>query len=751
MDEFLQTESLSDPVMSLTETHATDVSTENILRSGMVFLAENPEAYGLVTDAYPVATDKWLITAHGRGAPTGSLPLTISMRDSGTATLFQELFARNEAGRTILSKTFGEDATEEHPTTRYAATLAELTVLDILSEAPEDISFEELAERLGAELPCALYELRERICQGGLAADESELFTVSLGICRLSDQGDGHHTVDLFTTGETTPYLIDADGMRPLWVEPGRDLSPEGVSSAELAPTNRGEALAGKRLRLHHPEPFAILLLSDGATSLNAAELRNLAEAPGLVWYYRMRLEASVLRILAASAKESEFEHRASRFFTGRLQGRESASGALNFVSGNGSAAAFRADCAARLHRVEDLIALLPDGYDPDRVTELVSRDDLEKGYICRLLAEENGLSDRAGTALLSLALDRLADHLSGERADADETVGEASEESSPFRRLSSADVYEVFRLYDEENDADRAMLAANAAVLREQFAAHWITLRPAVESLCADLSSDEAPQDAAERSYEMCLTLNARLGERLSARRQKLTRLKDLLTEGLQVISTEETDWACGRAGDGQIAGEIGWLSAELAAAAEDLLDDHKADTDRYRSLLSAYMSERDTLFTIDTSAPHGFFAEDYRRICEGTLPEERWNDMQKAIADTVASDDEHASTYDDLIRALRRISCGTGALRARIRARAADRRMARDLAGRSDLQIAAIHASAYQESDWGEEVCEILDEGERKAYMAVVHRWQETRELMNRQADAYRTYRDLYYDGKP
>ncbi len=709
---------------------------------GAVFMSENPEAYGLVTDAYPVATGQWLVTAHGRSAPAGALPLTLSMEE-GVGDLLRALSEGNTCNESVLLHTFGaSDAGREHPVARYAAALTELTVLDILSQTSEDTSFDELSMRIGTEVPCALYELREVVSHSRFPAFENDPFAVSLGVCRLQHKGDGAYMLDIFTAGHYNAYLVDADGMRPIDTPSAPILSPEGVTSSEVSVADE-RALVGKRIHLHHPAPFSILLLSGGATALNAAEERNLHVSPGLIWHYRMRLEAYLLRLLAACTQESEFEERASRFFTGRLQGRDSASGALLFVPGNGSFGSFRSDCMARLRRVEDLIALLPDGYDPARVTELPSREETEQGYIRLLLTRDSELVRRVNLALRDLALAHIADMNKRDRPDKE--TG-----SLPFNGLSHEAVYEIFRLYDAENDEDRVLMSRNIRALREQFSAHWITLRPIMEALCSsdDVVSPETTRarDTAERSYELCLSLNTRLGDRLTQRRQKVDSLKALLTNGASVLSSEKEDWICGRAGDSPFVDWAESLASDIAAAVEALLADR--DTDRCRSLLSAYMTERETLFMTDTTAPHGFFADDWHAITEGTLSDERWTLMQETARESLAhaDDGQAAQTYVALIDALHQISTGTGVLCARIISRSADRRAAFDLAGRTEWQITAIRASAYEDETFGQDIHALLSDTQKKEYFAVLQRRQETLDLMTRRADAFAEYSVLY-----
>ena len=94
----------------------------------------------------------------------------------------------------------------------------------------------------------------------------------------------------------------------------------------------------------------------------------------------------------------------------------------------------------------------------------------------------------------------------------------------------------------------------------------------------------------------------------------------------------------------------------------------------------------------------------------------------------------------------ALLRLSKGTGALLARVAGRDTEGRMAKELSGKTELQLAALRASAYEDGDWGEEVTAILDPARRRDYRDTVRRWQENCELSARRAEAYTVYSAMY-----
>ena len=85
---------------------------ESRLLSGMAFLAENPEAYGLVPDACPVVTSDLLLAVGGHGATGGSLSPTYPVEEGGTEgilnTLYGDLLSPTAENISLLRATFGE-------------------------------------------------------------------------------------------------------------------------------------------------------------------------------------------------------------------------------------------------------------------------------------------------------------------------------------------------------------------------------------------------------------------------------------------------------------------------------------------------------------------------------------------------------------------------------------------------------------------------------------------------------------------
>ncbi len=719
---------------ALFQTSALNLSSASpALRDGVAFLSENPEAFGAVSDAYPVVTDDCIIAANGSetGVRVVSRPYPAGNGIDGLYdTVFADILPRSPLTASVLAGTFGAAiGGQEYPIARYAAVLSEAVAAEVLSGMPAEATHGEIARRLGEAIPRALAGLRANLGQDEVPPeDDTDLLSVSFAACRTKHLGDRHYTIDLFFAGDYRAYLLDKDGLRPLHIPASEPLS-----------FDTSPALTGNRFKLYHPDAFAVLLLSGSACAVNSADRQSLAANPGLAWRYRMRLEANILRILTALSKESDFGARATQFFTGRANGRDSASGAISVFRKDDSFSAFRADCLARLRHLEDMIALLPDGYDPTRVPSLPSRVENEHNYIRRLLTQEAGLSERTAEALRILALEKLT--------SPDETAWPLPADVPHLRRLSPEDIADVFRIYDAENAEDYAYIRQNRAALRGQLADHWVTLRPILlrvsEGEGAAWEPDEAELTDNDIAYKSLLRLNARLGKHYAEREHCMTAVSEKLEQHIAILRSRGKDWLHAHGEDEVAALWADTAAADLSAVLRGYADTYERTEDEYRSLLADYTADRERLFSLDAEDPDGFFAADWEAILHGRLSEGDWGRYRTALA-AETDGDSYVRLWDELCI----ISHGTGARQRRIEARSVERRTARDISERTEFQIAAIRASAYQDPDWGEEVCDLLDDAHRANYFTMVRRWQETCELMTRQAAAYEEYRRLYED---
>ncbi|MBR6783019.1 MAG: hypothetical protein IKM33_07510 [Clostridia bacterium] len=696
--------------------YSNERAAETRLLPGMAFIAENPEAYGLVPDTCPVVTSDLLLAANGHGATGGSLSPTYPVEKGGVDGLLDSLYGtlitRTDENARVLRGTFGEsEGMQEHPVARYCAALAEVTALQILDGTAKEVTLEQMRHALGEEIPRKLSRLRETVCDDEATPRDDALFAVSMGACRITPEGEGRYLADIFVAGDFKIYLLDEAGLRPLWL----DVTPY------LSPDSR-EGIGHRRIVLDHPQPFALLLLSDSLCALSAAEIRAQRENPGMIWRYRMRLEEQLLRLITACVREQEFGERAARFFTGRSHGRDSASGAMRIMREGVSYEVYRSMCQTRLSCLEDMISLLPDGYDPTRIPARMSREETEEKHLRRILEREKGVSSCVAEAVRLCVLEKL------NRGD----VGEAippPEDVPAYRRLSREEISCAFRRHDAENDADRARIAENRRILRDNLTDHWIALRPYLLQV-----SHRDPTPAAQRSYAACADMSRRLGRMLAGRKHRLSILETLLADSLAILRAEERDWMEGRAGDGSVEAWVAGLTERLPGALTALSESWQTETEAYRSLMTAYTHEREMLFRMDTNPADGFFAVDWQAMQSGELLESRRNTLGEALSS--------APAYRELWESLCHVSKGTGALFARVKGRGAERRTARDLADRPDIRLAALRASAYEDEDWGDSVVAIMDPAMRREHMNVVRRWLETRELAAKRAEAYAVY---------
>ena len=701
------------------------------IKEGLSFLSENPEAFGLVSDAYPVVADEWMIAAHGGEDETGAVTIPFPSTGGTDAlydTVFKNILPRSPVSEAVLTASFGATAGGQAcPISRYAAVLSEALTAHLLSGLPAEISHEELNRRLSDAVLRGLEGLRSNVGQDGESALSAHPYEVSLAVCRIRHLGGGRHALDLLTAGDFRAYLLDKNGLRPLRLLPTNEFSLGDLSST----------LGGRRIDLYHTEPFAILLLSGSACTVNAAEQQSLRGNPGLAWRYRMRLEASVLRILTSLSQESDFSARATQFFTGRASGRDSASGAVLLRLGESPFSAFRADCLSRLRHLEDMIALLPDGYDPTRVPSLPSRVETEHSYIRRLLEQEHGLAERTADALRVLALEKLTS------SSTSDEILPPPEDVPELRRLTVEDVEAVYRVYDAENEDDYVHIEENREMLREQLSSHWVTLRPILLGVRhpASVWDDEEEQTDEDVAYTSLLRLNARLSKHYTERHRVMTEVANKLEKQASALREQGEDWLHGRGDEGRAPLWADTAAADLTSALRSFADTYERTEDEYRYLLETYIAERDVLFARDAEQSAGFFADEWDNLLHGRLSEDRANTYRSAIA-AATKDSTYTSLWDDLYV----ISRGTGARIRRVQDRSTDRRAVRDISEQAEFRIAAIRASAYRDADWGEMVCDLLDTAHRASYFTMVRRWQETRELMARQAAAYEEYRKLY-----
>ena len=695
------------------------------LRVDMSFLAENPEAFGMISDACPLATESFLIAANGFEARDDHGAPVLEMPSDGAEGLIKGLFAdlveNNEENLSALRVAFGHNKINSESTvSRVCAALAEVTALQTLRGAALGASVEQACLLLQTNLNRNIAAFRERLAvEWSTNEIDPVFFSVAIGMCRFFCVEPDTYVVDVFSAGNFRVYLLDEQGMSPLW----DDVTPEDILLRMKA----------VRKTIHHPEPFALLLLSEGVFSMNAVENRSLNEAPGMLWRYRMRLEEYFVRLVTDCIHDYELSERATKFFTGRARGRSDASGAVAFCTGGASYEIFRSHCCSRLAELEKLAALLPEGYDACHRPSLGARVEIEQSYIHRLLERSIGLSVRISDAIRCTVIELLK--LRGPMSTVSPPDGVPD-----YKRIEWEILYRVFRKYDQENDGDRERICENRRMLREMLSEHWVTLRPVFLSFY--LENGITPcSDPGERTYAACLDMNNSLADMLIRRKNIVDTLKNALRNGLDVLQSSGNDWVYGRAGAESTRPFSKGLTEALPSLLASLQTDWEEDTERYRCLHVAYTAERERLFRTDVRDGEGFFASDWHLICDGCMGDNRWSELRaclEANSDTVS--------YVNLWDSLHRISLGTAALLERIQSRAAESRTARELADRTNLWVDALRGAAYEDQAWGETIISVMDTATRNDFRATVRRWQEACELCRCQDEAFTQYSETY-----
>jgi hypothetical protein len=462
------------------------------------------------------------------GAPVLDMPMEGA---EGLITgLFADLLENHEETLSALRVAFGRNKINPESTLpRFCAALAEVTALQVMQGPAKGASVEQTCLLLQTALNRNISAFRDRLADGQVTEEtDPAFFSVSMGICRFFAAEPDTYVLDLFSAGNFRVYLLDGQGMSPLW--------------DEATPVDIPLRLRAERKTIHHPEPFSLILLSEGVFSLNTTANRSLHESTGMLWRYRMRLEEYFVRLITDCIHDFEFSERATKFFTGRARGRSAASGAVAFLTDGASYEVFRSHCCTRLAELEKLAALLPEGYDRRRRPSPGSRDEVERNYLQRMLEGGVGLSVRVSDAIRLSVMEML------------KRQGPLSTELPPdgvpnYNRIEWEMLYSTFRKYDRENDEDRGRIRENRHMLREMLSEHWITLRPVLLSFYQRREGAHDP-DPGQRMHAACLELNSRLADMLVWRQNIVRSLKTALLDSLDVLQCQGNDWACGRAG---------------------------------------------------------------------------------------------------------------------------------------------------------------------------------------------------------
>ncbi len=697
-------------------------------QTGGSFLAENPEAMGVISDVMPIATNRMLLAVGGYAPEDGMRPPTFTIGTSGVDGLYEGLYdsllERTVTDESILRLIFGEsEGRQTHTISRYCAALAEVLAYKILTEEGKYLSPEDCADLMSERLSQGIDSLRDVMrSMVGPRPGSERFFAVSLMACTLEMAGDDGYDVDVYAAGNFSLYMMHSGGMCPLW-----------TTGSELVTGDGFGRVAYRRIKIHPEGSFSLMILPKSVCELSVSEHRNTGERMGMLWRHRMRLEEQLTRVLSVSLDTADAAERLNRHFEGHHahsggHGGESValSGVSECVAGallvrGGTYEGFRAVCAERLRQLEELIALFPHGYDAAEADKCQQDESAERDFILESFSTRAGCHDKAREALSS----RVRELLKGGTEVSPDPWSDTG-----LRRLTFDDVNEVFEVFDSENKDDRAAFEANSRLLKGLLSEHWMTLRPI---LCRDA---ETPRAAS--SLEACRRLKKQLSAMTAYRRKCLARMETQLSDHLDVLRFQEQDWIHGRGGDDSSAGWFRDLETCLPALVAQTEQVWKETAERQRTLQSAYLKERDLLFETDIHNEAGEWPADYERILHGSLPREKWqNCIERAV--------EKSPALAEVVKMAETLSARNGRLKKRINERAAERKTMRRLSENEDWLVDCVRGALMGDEGWG--ACrEMIDQGFRNEYKAFVRRLREEKELAARRKQAYATYHAMY-----
>lgn len=721
--------------MSVEAKSGITVATEGWLKSA--FLCGSPASYGLISDVMPVASHSLLVAANGYSAGGGvSIPL-YTAGNGGISELMDEVFPmleQTETQKEVLRGTFGDCRVQkEHPLSRYCAALVEAEAVHFLQEGQGD--FEELRDRLGERLSDGLYRLRTQMEEGDATHStvgrhrafpqvSEEYYEVSFGACRITQEEDGSYTTDIFSAGDMRVFLMDGEGLFPLW-----------VSRTPRLTANGGTAMGGVRIRLSHPEPFAVILLS--ATVCPQFDIGETAE---VTVQARMRLEERLLRIVNMATEEQELGARAAQVLSDLAVGQKSISGAMT-VRCEGGYAAFREVCRLRLQALEQDMSLLPHDYSPEREPPKrdcieTERDFVRATFLARPELREQvrrHIDGRVRELMAALPRDTEGELLPSptEETDLPEPICPNGGED-PVRLLTANDVRRTLETYETDNLADRAHMRQCRKLLHTLLSEHWTVLRPLL------YTEGETENPVAERQYRCCLELNRRLETALSMRRARLEALKARLTHDLSRLENRAEDWVMGRADPSGCCDLLEQYATILPAQLTKTAEHWETDTDRFNALRAAYTSERDILFRLDT-APNGFFAELYATLVTGECTEGLQLELRAAV------DAESKGALSEIVDTVLVLSSAVHRLRGQIGSREAEWKCIHELSESFEWQFACVRCAMYGDEEENAAAA-LLDDPTRFAYHQVVREWREETALWERRLNAFEAYTRNY-----
>ena len=699
------------------------------------FLAENPEAFGFVSEAFPIATRSMLVSADGKPTKKGMIPPTYVYPYNDLNRLFDSLFAdvldNSEENLDIIEKSLvGTENGYEHLVTRYAAVMSQALACQTMRSTPSDYSTEKtgaeyFADRLGKNIAVGLSRLRDAMAEfGGLAPSAAEDFSVSLAVCRIDNVSGDEFAINMFGAGNFKFFLLDYEGMKVLWEEKLPRI--DAADSSEAAP-----ALAYKTVTLKKTMPFAVIVLSDGACdhsgdSNSTSAVSTSREA--LVWRERMKLEEVMLRMIVGSANEQGFEARCMQYFSGHIVSDDSASGAMTLVGT--SYDIFSTECRRRLEVLENTMTLLPDGYDaqdPPSIsdfdtTESVFLDDLAERYPSLRSTTAATLSRHIKIAIMGIL---------------NNNTSELEEDSV----VPLDYIRQVYRLFDSENDSDRAQLQVNQRLICELMADNWITLRPlfCYPAEGEDEDNEYRAEDAA--AYSRCLEMNEELTRLANRRTSLIDSLYKEVKQCAELMTEKRDELVLNRIPRADFDDISGRLIDKIPSAAEALRAEWDESSDRARDLLAKYSAARAELFANDVKYA---LVPCYDSILDGSVGNGFWSEIKENVLQTM--DDESAPDVLRIVDMIKIISDNCGEIYDAIGTRAAEKRTVRHISGDSTWNKICLRAMMRELPGWEDSDIARIDDSMRSEYRAMIARWREALTLVNKQKEAFAEYYKVY-----
>lgn len=735
MDKQSENQHMYDEIAADSSAAALDGAGTFEMRS-TAFLIENPEHFGMTSEATPVVGDHYVIAAGGLDDHrTRTLVHDVGAEtpDALFEALYAPVFSEEAEAKALIWHNFKLwNQWQEQSLSKYGAVLCQMMLSHRVRSLCQDPgAIEPNWAAVSDEMSGGLRALHQHV---HLLADTSgqteHPLTVSVGAAFVRRVADHHFYISMLSAGEFRFYLLDKDGMAPLWTDASYPLSEDGLSRLE-----------SHHVHVERTEPFAVVVLSENV--YRSFRLDGADGQRGLVWRDRMRLERVLLHAVSGCDREDQFPDSAFRTFAGYITtGQAGASGALTVVGG--SFERFGQICRTRLQQLEETLELLPDGYDPDRRAAQPSLAHTEKEFADTLLNRSHALQNQM--------FDVVSAHTEAMLKPLVMRLEESYDPLAGDGPLAGTLVEEIFRSYDGENVLDRRQIGLNQEKLNRLLSDHWITLRPL-------LVAEESEEATGAKIYACCLRMNRSLLSMQRKKRRCMERLLHYLDTQHRSLTADAEDYIVDRAGADSIEARMNGLLDGVSDAVRDVYEEWGRQSDGYRSLLASYMAERERLFRLDVTT--GAFAG-YRDMFNGTFADEAWDTLAEQAENTLSAN------YVGLLDVLRALSQHNGQLRSAILERDAMGRTCRELGGRRACQSDALLAilqccdgwtwrpeSASSSMDKSVEAEIEHEEGTdtmpapndiTNHYHALVRRWHEVQKHLAKQEDAYVRYRDMY-----